>query len=136
VNESNPYQAPSSAAPSPPIDNRNVKRVASAQRLVLLSLLANIGINVASYLISGQSVTIFYAFYALALVVVGFMIYSMFSLAKELNPTWLAVLYAILMVVPCVSLILLLVVNQQATGFLTSNGIKVGLMGASKKQFK
>jgi hypothetical protein len=34
------------------------------------------------------------------------------------------------MIIPCVSLIVLLVVNQQATKILTQNRIKVGLMGA------
>ena len=60
----------------------------------------------------------------------------MYNLAKQLNSQGLAIFYAILMIVPCISLIMLLVVNQQATGFLKGHGIDVGLMGANMNQFK
>jgi hypothetical protein len=35
------------------------------------------------------------------------------------------------MIVPCISLITLLVVNQKATTYLQQHGVKVGLLGAS-----
>ena len=111
MNDSNPFQAPSSI-PQNKQDDQKVRRVATAQRMVLLALLANIGVNVASYVIGGQSVVVQVVFLAAALAVVGFVIFAMYNLAKELNSQGLAIFYAILMIVPCVSLIMLLVVNR------------------------
>ena len=56
---------------------------------------------------------------------------AVFLLANELYNTGIGVLCAILMIVPCISLITLLVVNGKATSFLQQHGIKVGFMGAN-----
>ncbi len=44
------------------------------------------------------------------------------------------VLYTILMFAPCVNLIILLVINQQATAVLRKAGLRVGLMGVKDEQ--
>jgi hypothetical protein len=41
------------------------------------------------------------------------------------------VLCAALRIVPCISLIVLLVVNQNATSFLQRNGVRVGFLGTN-----
>ncbi len=64
----------------------------------------------------------------LALAVLIFMIVSVIRLAKSLQQS--TVLYAILMFVPCVSLIALLVISGKATTQLQQAGVKVGLLGA------
>ncbi len=56
---------------------------------------------------------------------------SIYLLAAELINAGIGVLCAILMFVPCISLIVLLVINQKATAFLQSNGIRVGFLGTS-----
>jgi hypothetical protein len=63
-----------------------------------------------------------------ALGVLCLMVISVLRLAKALGMS--QVLYAILMFVPCVSLIVLLMLNGKATAQLKQAGIKVGLMGA------
>jgi len=35
------------------------------------------------------------------------------------------------MIVPCISLIVLLVINQKATSYLQQNGVRVGFFGAN-----
>ncbi len=132
----NPFKPPVQTGQPTGNDPGKPLRVAIAQRRVMYALLAGIGLNVsASYLSTlgsaMQVVTIF-----MALVVIGLMAYVMYSLAKELNSDSIAIVYAVLMIVPCLSLILLVIVSQQATNYLKQFGIKVGLMGANLKQFK
>jgi hypothetical protein len=45
----------------------------------------------------------------------------------------MAILYALLMIIPCINLIVLLVVVSRATNALRQGGIKVGFFGASKE---
>ena len=53
-----------------------------------------------------------------------------FQLAMRVYSSTVGVVLGILTLVPLVGLIVLLIVNQKATAILTSNGIKVGLLGA------
>ena len=55
---------------------------------------------------------------------------AIYVLAKEFHSTFVAVLYALTMIAPCLSLVMLFVINQKATSFLRMRGIKVGFMGA------
>lgn len=65
------------------------------------------------------------------LAVAGFAILAMYLLADELYSTVVAVICALLMLVPCISLIVMVIVNQKATMFLQSRGVKVGFLGTS-----
>jgi hypothetical protein len=56
---------------------------------------------------------------------------AVFLLANEVYNAIVATLCAILMIVPCISLLTLLVVNGKATAYLQQNGIRVGFMGAN-----
>jgi hypothetical protein len=59
---------------------------------------------------------------------------AIYLLANELYNVGIGVLCAILMIVPCISLITLLVVNGKATAYLQQHGIKVGFMGTNPNQ--
>lgn len=70
----------------------------------------------------------------IALAYLAIWVFSMaaiFQLTRELYNVGIAVLCAILMIVPCISLITLLVVNGKATAYLQERGIKVGFMGTN-----
>jgi hypothetical protein len=59
-----------------------------------------------------------------------YMVFAVFSLARYAFGLAVAVLCAAFMFVPCISLLVLLVVNVQAIAVLQSRGIRVGLLGA------
>jgi len=57
-----------------------------------------------------------------------------FMLAIAIHNTGLGIVLGILTLIPCVGLIVLLIVNGQATSILRAHGIRVGLMGANTRQ--
>jgi hypothetical protein len=132
---SNPYESPQQvgqldAAES---DRESLRTVARYQQWVLYALLCNIVANVA---IIGAAAGGFQATSNLLSVVIGlpvivFGMVAIFLLARELYHWAVGVLCALLMVVPCISLLTLLVVNGKATNHLQARGIKVGFMGAN-----
>ncbi len=137
---SNPYQSPQSDsqfpqgfAPgvAPGLDREKLRRVAKYQQWVIYSILANIGINIASMAARGQDLVVALAIGAVALVILVLIIASIGLLANELMGIGLAIVCGFLMIVPCISLITLLVVNGKATSFLQQHGVKVGFMGAN-----
>lgn len=135
---SNPYESPQFASPpttpfAPPgIDREKLRRVAKYQQWVLYSLLANILINVVSVATrQSENVAVALAILAIALIVIGCAMVSIFLLANELYNVAIAVLCALVMILPCISLITLLVVNGKATGYLQQHGLKVGFMGVN-----
>jgi hypothetical protein len=132
---SNPYQSPQFAEPvSPqgePVDREKMRRVAKYQQWVLYALLANIVLNIMAMSTRGVDPAVGLALAALALVVVAITMFAVFRLTNELYNMVAAVCCAILMIVPCVSLLTLLIVNGRATTFLQQRGVKVGLMGAN-----
>jgi hypothetical protein len=119
-----------------------VLAVASAQKLVLWTLLTSILIGVASQAISiglqqqqldRQAMLVV----GLAIMAVGFgliviQIIAVVRLCLALHEGWATIIYVILQFVPCLSLIMLLFLNGRATAFLKNNGVRVGLMGASR----
>jgi hypothetical protein len=66
-----------------------------------------------------------------SLVALIFSIVYVYRTAKALG--FMAILYALLMIIPCINLIVLLVVVSRATNALRQGGIKVGFFGASKE---
>jgi hypothetical protein len=65
------------------------------------------------------------------LAIIVLMMIGVYQLAAALGASMTTrVLYTIAMLIPCVGLIILLIVNQQATSLLREHRIKVGLMGA------
>ena len=127
-----PYKPPQSTSYGSTDPAREaLRRVAKYQRFVIFALLANILANIVSVATLGQDLPIRLVVMALSLGVAVFAMVSIFLLAKEVINTGVGVLCAILMIVPCISLIVLLVVNQKATSFLQNNGVRVGFLGAN-----
>ena len=116
-----------------------VRKVGLAQRRIMWVILAAIALTV-SFAVgaaitpqSGPAMFVVIGVLALCrLAIFVLMVIGVYQLASALEAGTVAcVLYCIGMIIPCINLIILLVVNQQATNLLKRNGIKVGLMGAS-----
>ncbi len=112
-------------------------KIAVAQRRIMWIILCAILLMVsfafgAAITPSGNGAIVVIAIISLLRVgIVVMMMVGIYQLSAALgNSTGTSVLFVIGMLIPCVSLIILLVINQKATKTLTDNNIKVGLMGA------
>ncbi len=119
-----------------------VVRVAGAQKLLLWAILTSLVGNVLLYLYPsfvmrlGLPIEItrilFLLPLPLSLFIVIFQIFGAVKLARALHYGWWTLLLAIVQIVPCLSLLTLLVMNSKATALLQECGIRVGLMGANR----
>ena len=126
-----PYKPPSASGYDAPDAGRApVRLVAKYQRWVIFALLGNIAANILVFASVGQGLPVRLAVMVLSLAVAIFAMVAIFLLARELMGPVLGALCTVLMIVPCISLIALLVVNQKATNFLRSHGVRVGFLGA------
>jgi hypothetical protein len=140
----NPYSSPQGpGGPQPPNVapemRERLREVARSQKLVIYALLAQIVLNVAAIGMNVgrapgpqdglQLVPIIIGL--LSLVVAVFSLVAMYKLCSSLgnNPA-ISILFTLLMCVPCISLVILLVKNGQATSMLQAHGVKVSFMGA------
>ncbi len=138
----NPYQSPTAygdradvvSAQVSPNDPEHLRRVAIYQKGVLFAVaiyLINIvisAVNAMTGWLPPPVLGIPFALFTLVAFVGG--IVAVGLLSARLHGVLIGVILAICTFVPCVNLIVLFVVNQQANGLLTSNGIRVGLFGA------
>lgn len=109
------------------------RRVAQKQRMVIFALLAYILVYVLAIAVAQHSPLAGVIVLVIALGVAIFALVSIVALALEIASLPVAIVCAILMFVPCVSLIVLLVINQKATSYLQQHGIKVGFLGVDPK---
>lgn len=133
MSDQSPYQPPQETGVVESSGQRDaVRRVARYQRWVIFALLFNIGVNVLSLAVSFAQLPI-PSIVILVLALAGglFAIIAIFQLAKELSGPGLGVFCAILMIMPCISLLVLLIINQKATTFLQNNGVRVGFLGTN-----
>ena len=132
---SNPYESPqfASVVAVPQEDRQKLRRVAKYQQWVLYALLANIVINVLimANAIAGRSAILATIGTLVGLIVAVAGMVAIYLLAAEIYNVGIGVLCAVLTLLPCISLITLLIVNSKATTYLQQRGIKVGLMGAN-----
>ena len=134
----NPYEAPQ-APPMPAIradgvDLEVLRTIARHQRSINLAILSQIGIYVLAFFLESASKESFVPNLVVglaALAVAVFSIVATVRLANTMHGTGIAVLCAILMFAPCLNLLTLLVLNQQATARVKKAGFKVGLLGAN-----
>ncbi|MEM8946539.1 MAG: hypothetical protein AAGD11_15305 [Planctomycetota bacterium] len=112
-----------------------LRRIATYQRWVLFSLLANIGMNVTLMMdLVPDDSPLDLAESILAVCVLIFSLFALFKLAAEFYSVPRSVLWAALLIVPLVGLITLLIVNQKASTFLQQNGYPVGLFGINPNE--
>jgi hypothetical protein len=113
---------------------QNLYAIAINQRRLLLTFGFQILCNATEFFVgaTGAAAPIV-AVAALILWVVGVVcsIIFMYRLASALSLA--GVLYAILMIFPCIGLITLLIVSSRATKALKTAGVKVGLFGVSSR---
>ncbi|MFM9960318.1 MAG: hypothetical protein ACKV2Q_03735 [Planctomycetaceae bacterium] len=107
--------------------SEDLRAIAKFQKGILVCILAEILLLVLSGA-AGQRMGPVFAFGFLAASVTATVF--VFLLAMKIYSTGIGVLLGILTLVPCLGLIVLLIVNGNATGVLQKHGIKVGLLGA------
>ena len=120
------------------LPREDVLKIASAQRMLLWTILAAILINIALIGVrppqvgASRELVLGYAVVStgLALLLLVLQITSVVRLCLALHEGWATAVYAVFQIVPCVSLVLLLFLNGRATKRLQDCGIRVGLMGA------
>ncbi|MBK8259333.1 MAG: hypothetical protein IPK82_42600 [Polyangiaceae bacterium] len=140
----NPYQPPSPFQNQPyQMPNEHVerlKRIAFDQRMINFVVLAYLGVggmNTSMAAETGQEAAlmrIIIGFVALFVIIAG-VVFAV-RMASALHGTVIAVLCAVSLIIPCVGLIVLLVLNSQATRVLRNAGLKVGLLGVDSSQFR
>lgn len=118
-----------------PVSNQpmlNLRLIAQRQRTLMFCILFYIIALLLQFIIPGNAKMVASAVGLAAIVTAAVFL---FMLAITLYGTGTGVVLGILTLIPCVGLIILLVVNNNATNTLSRHGIKVGLMGANLRQF-
>lgn len=141
----NPYQPPypgqapyyGHGQPPPPHERERLKRIASDQRMINIVVLAYLGVSGMSSAAgnagsAGGPLAVLIGLVALAVIVAG-VVFAV-RMASALHGTGIAILCAVLLLVPCVGLLVLLVLNSQATRELKKAGLRVGLLGVDSSQ--
>jgi succinate-acetate transporter protein len=112
-----------------------IESVRTGQKIVIWAILLNIAIYLTQILTMRGDNSII----GLLMIVLGLFTFvlSIVGIVKMSGGMGyhiaLRVLLAVLMIVPCVSLIVLLVLSIKSTNILKAHGYKVGLLGAEKK---
>lgn len=136
----NPYQSPNAPVVGVNSGKReDLRKVAQYQKGIIYCILANLilfVVNIAAGQAGDQGTVMFLglAIIGVYLIVAIAQLAFIVLLATQVYNLGLGILFGVLSFVPCLGLVLLLVVNQKATGVLQQNGIKVGLMGANMSQ--
>jgi hypothetical protein len=129
----NPYEAPRHDGPPAgsggDVHLQKLLRIATAQRMVNLSILGGVAWYVVALVVRGIPILGALIIGVTWLAMIGFSIWAELKLANELHGKGVAILCAVLMFFPCLNLITLVVLNQGATGRLKQEGFKVGLLG-------
>jgi hypothetical protein len=138
----NPYYPPQ--GPQNAWDDRarrdHLFRIARDQRMINWIVLAYFGTSVFTTTMQDTlgtqavvPIRILVGLVAIGIIIAG-VVYAV-RMASALHGTGIAVLCAILLLVPCVGLLTLLVLNSQATTQLKRAGLQVGLLGVDPSQF-
>jgi hypothetical protein len=112
-------------------NREELRLVAKYQRWVMSSLVTMVASNMAYIAATVAAPHLRGIMLIQMLVAVGCSIVSVALLASRIMNRAVGVLCGVLMLVPCVSLITLLIVNHKATLYLQSWGVKVGFLGAN-----
>lgn len=126
----NPFAASNVPPSAPNQSNRreDIKSIAIYQKGIIVCILVYILAIVGQFLVPPEMRVLVGA----AVLVDGLVgAVFVFLLAIKINGPGVGILYGVLSLIPCIGLIILLVVNSQATTILKENGISVGLLGAN-----
>lgn len=113
-------------------DAPDPKRVATGQRIIIWAMaivVASLGLD---WLFIAEVQAQRIAGHVLSLASIAFSIVGIFVLGAAVRSSMLVrIVYAVLMVIPLVNLLILGLVNVEATRILRDAGYKVGFLGAS-----
>ena len=122
----NPYEAPKTDIDAPVSSDAAIERLASAQKLVIYSVLAYLGGAALRVVLGPLGLVLLLASLVMGLV-------GTIRLCTCLgSSTFTKVVLIVLMFIPLVSLVVLLVLNGKATRKLREAGYRVGLLGATR----
>jgi hypothetical protein len=107
---------------------QKLRAIAMRQKVIIFCIIAYLAVVAARFIVPPE-VRLFLAVVGLIVSLTAAVFVLM--LAIEVHGTGLGIVFGILALIPCVGLIILLIVNQQATSLLQRNGIRVGLLGAN-----
>lgn len=132
----NPYQAPEPGTTGQfeRDDPRRLRQIAETQRYVIFAALFYLAILPMSFVLRnvlGNAEWVGVVQLGCFALVVTFGAFSLYRFASVLRGPAAAVVYVIGFLVPCLGLILLLVLSNEATKELRAAGIKVGFFGAN-----
>ena len=138
----NPFQSPQSVdvALDASLDGEHlvrIHRIAKRQRMMLFAILTYLGGSIAAVAISTadpRAIPMAPICFAV-LAAIAFSLVAIIRLAMALYGPVIGVLCGVPMFMPCIGLLALLVINQQATQELRRAGVRVGFMGADMTQF-
>ena len=110
------------------LPRETLRAIAGHQKAIILCILVYLCLIPVQFLIPEET----RIYLALALIPLGITAtVFVFLLATRVYTQGTGIVLAILTLIPCIGLIVLLIINQKATGILKANGIHVGLLGAS-----
>lgn len=115
------------------LSRQDLYNIAVYQKAILVCILIYILAVIAQFALPSEA----RLFLAIAVVGIGVVAtVFVFLLAVKVRGTGMGIFLAIVTLIPCIGLIALLIINQQASGILTKHGYDVGLLGAKLSQFK
>lgn len=116
---------------NPTITREDVRTVATYHKGVLFCIVVYFVLVVITIgLWNDENMLLFMSLVFVTLGIIATMF--VFPVATTIYGTWLGILLVFLVFVPVVGLVVLIVLKEKATIFLQSQGIPVGLLGASK----
>jgi hypothetical protein len=130
-----PYQQGYGPMMPPPAERERLMRIASDQRMINFIVLAYFATSMLSTSARESAVMQLLVGVIAVGVVISGVVFAV-RMASALHGTGIAILCAVLLFVPCVGLLVLLVLNSQATRELRKVGLRVGLLGADASQFQ
>ncbi len=107
------------------LDPQGVVELAAAQKLTLWAVLANL-------VTTALGAVVYWPLFYLSLPLLAYAVYRLVKAASRRpdRATVTAILAVVAMLIPFISLIVLLIINQKATKRLNAHGVRVGFMGA------
>jgi hypothetical protein len=126
----NPYHSPTSYEPAVGVKSgrhEDLRSVALYQKGVLVCILIYLIAVVGQFALPPE-LRPFLGFGVLAVGLVGLVFVVLLSV--KVYPVAIGIILGVLTVVPCLGLMVLVIINAQATAVLRRNGYRVGLLGA------